>query len=105
MTYSSEAIASLKQAERFDMQIGREAGRVKDLERDNVIVHVGKPIGSTTGWVGAYFWQVWVEYTDAPGQVHARIDSEPSAVWAYDAAMTIPLRGRRDRRQSRAGFA
>jgi hypothetical protein len=85
MNSTPEAVEALKQEERLDVQILGKQGIVKDLSRDNVIVHVGKPIGSITGWVGAVFWQVGVEPGDAPGTVHARIDRGEPQVWQFPA--------------------
>ncbi|TPE47325.1 hypothetical protein [Amaricoccus solimangrovi] len=83
MQYDAAAIEALRNDQRLDIQILGEHGLVKDLSRDNVIVHVGKPAGSITGWVGPVFWQVWVESGDAPGSVHARVDRGEAQVWQF----------------------
>ncbi|MBC2666064.1 hypothetical protein H7F51_11105 [Novosphingobium flavum] len=63
-------------------------GEIADLARDNLIVHVGKPVGSITGWVGTLFWQVWSDRSDAAGVVHARIDEGEAMVWQFDAGLS-----------------
>lgn len=63
-------------------------GIVADLSRDNLIVHVGKPVGSISGWLGTIFWQVWVEPRDTSGTVHARIDQGEAESWQFDAALS-----------------
>lgn len=85
MHYTPESLDALRSDARLDVQILGQQGVVRDLSRDNVIVHVGKPIGSITGWLGAIFWQVWVEPGDAPGVVHARIDRGEAQVWEFPA--------------------
>jgi hypothetical protein len=62
-------------------------GRIADLSREQVIVHVGKPVGSVTGWVGPIFWQVWSDRGDAAGLVHACIGEGETVVWQFDAAL------------------
>lgn len=89
MHYSPESIEALRAASLLDVEILGEQGAVRDLSRDNVIVHVGKPIGSITGWLGPIFWQVWVEPGDAPGTVHARIDRAEAQIWQFPTSHDV----------------
>ncbi|SFY45900.1 hypothetical protein SAMN04244548_05406 [Paracoccus pantotrophus] len=77
-------IDALKEKDRFATALAGQAGIVKDLLRDNVIVHVGKPMGSVTGWLGTFRWQVWLDYSDAAGEVRARIDGQPAQLWRFE---------------------
>ena len=90
MTYSERAIATLRENGRFEPQPHAEAGIVADLRRDNVIVHVGKPVGSVTGWVGPVFWQVWVEPYQAKGSVFARVDRGEKQELTFDPMLALP---------------
>ncbi len=60
-------------------------GVVADLRRDDVIVHVGKPVGSITGWVGPIFWQVWLDARVETNTAYARIDQGEIETWHFDA--------------------
>ncbi|WP_323013579.1 hypothetical protein [Devosia sp.] len=90
MTYSEQAIATLREKGRFEPQPHAEAGIVADLRRDNVIVHIGKPVGSVTGWVGPVFWQVWVEPYQAGGRVFTRVDRGERQELLLDAELALP---------------
>lgn len=63
-------------------------GLIADLSRDNVIVHVGKPVGSITGLVGPIFWQVWSDVRDPAGTVHARIEQGEAETWQLDPSLS-----------------
>ena len=88
--YTPDAIENLRGHDRLAIRRNAAEGIVADLSRDNVIVHTGKPIGSVTGWVGALFWQVWLEPYDAAGVVRARIDEGPSELWTFDSSLDQP---------------
>lgn len=88
MPITPAEIENLKKSDRFAPEIDAQKGRVADLERENLIVHIGKPIGSVTGWLGTYFWQVWTEHRDAAGIVHARIDQDAAVVWTLDDTLS-----------------
>jgi thiazole synthase ThiGH ThiG subunit len=66
----------------------RTKGVIADFQRDQVLVHVGKPVGSVTGYVGPLFYQVWVDRSDAPGVVHARIAQTEAETWALDVGLS-----------------
>jgi len=87
MQGTQQMIEELKKRDRFETALAGQAGIVRDLARDNVIVHVSKPIGSITGWVGAFRWQVWLDYGDADGEVRARIDGEPAQLWMIEPGL------------------
>ena len=89
MGYTSEDITKLKRQDRFAGQILAEQGQVKDLAREEIIVHVGKPAGSVTGWVGPVFWQVWVETADPAGTVRARIDRGAAEKLQLEASLPL----------------
>ncbi|WP_138471202.1 hypothetical protein [Poseidonocella sp. HB161398] len=91
MSYDADAISRLQARDRYETRLAGQRGIVKDLERDNVIVHVGNPIGSVTGWVGTIFWQVWVDPADAAGTVHARIGEAEPETWEMEADAAIPV--------------
>jgi hypothetical protein len=91
-SFSAEAIVALKNAGRLEALRLSYQGRVRDLALDTVVVHVGKPEGSITGWVGSTFWQVWVEPFDAPDAVHARIDHGDIQQWRFDVTFNIAER-------------
>jgi hypothetical protein len=90
MGYSADEIAALKENGRLAEQVAGLRGQIADLTRDNVIVHVSKPVGSVSGWIGAIYWQVWVEPFHAPGQVSARWDRGARQDWQLDAALSVP---------------
>jgi hypothetical protein len=88
MRYTPEIIANLKSTGRLQAQISAEHGVVKDLARDGVIVHLGAPVGSISGWVGALFWQVWIEPGDPAGAVHVRVETGPKEQWRLDESLS-----------------
>jgi hypothetical protein len=89
MVYEAEGLAVLQRHGRLAAQLGAERGRVNDLSRDEVIVCVGKPVGSISGWVGPLTWQVWIEPYHQPGEVNARIDRGLETLdWRFDSTLT-----------------
>lgn len=86
MAYDGAAIAQLQAKDRLEMRVQGLEGRIRDLSRDNLIVHVGKPVGSITGWCGGIFWQVWRDHADSEGIVRARCDEREVEIWQLDAA-------------------
>ncbi len=99
MEYTVQHIDALKRNGRLEEQIAAAKGIVADLSRDNVIVHTGKPVGSVSGWIGAIYWQVWIEPWHQPGQVSARLDRGALLQWQFDASLAGPdlLAAARDR--------
>lgn len=87
--YQADGIEKLKRDGRFEARLASERGVVADLRRDGVIVHVGKPIGAVSGWVGPVFWQVWVDGARPTGSVSARIDRGAQQEWTLDAGLSV----------------
>ena len=85
---SGNKVDGVREVSRGEADLLQARGVVADLSRDSVIVHVGKPVGSITGWVGPVFWQVWVDVRDKAGTVHARIDQGETETWKFDAALS-----------------
>lgn len=87
MAYEAETIDILKRTGRFEARISGDLGTVKDLQRNEVIVHTGKPFGSVSGWAGPVFWQVWVDAGQAAGHVFSRINREERQEWKFNPAL------------------
>ena len=88
MTYTTDTIDILKKEGRLDARLAGTLGAVKDLTRSDVIVHIGKPYGAVSGWVGPLFWQVWVDPGQAAGKVFARIERGEREEWQLDASLS-----------------
>lgn len=81
-------VDGVREVSREEAALLNARGVVADLSRDKLVVHVGKPVGSITGWVGPAFWQVWVDVRDAAGTVHARVDQADAETWQFDASLS-----------------
>jgi thioredoxin reductase (NADPH) len=86
--YPAEVIANLKSVGRLQAQISAERGIVNDLALDEVVVHVGAPLGAIDGWVGSTPWQVWIEPGALAGHVSARIGDAAKQGWRLSADLT-----------------
>jgi thioredoxin reductase (NADPH) len=82
--YPPEVVANLLTEGRLEAQVAAERGALRDLSLDEVVVHIGAPMGAVSGWVGSTFWQVWVEPGDPIGHVHVRIAGGPKHLWRLE---------------------
>jgi thioredoxin reductase (NADPH) len=86
--YPPEVVENLRTEGRLEGQVAAERGALRDLSLDEVVVHIGAPVGAVSGWVGSTFWQVWVEPGDPVGHVHARCAGGPKQLWRLDGDLS-----------------
>lgn len=84
----SNQVDGIREVSRSEADLLEARGIVANLSRDNVTVHVGKPVGSITGWVGPIFWQVWADVRDDAGTVHARANRGEAETWQMDPELS-----------------
>lgn len=87
MSTSSNNVDGVREVSESESVRLEAVGQIKNYAQDNLVVHVGKPVGSISGWIGTNFWQVWSDRSDAPGMVHARIDERTAETWTLDPAL------------------
>ena len=88
MIYSPESIAVLKRDGRLEAQVRGERGRLDTLSLEELVVCVGAPVGSISGWLGSLSWQVWIEPFHVAGQVRAQLQGGEKLDWRMDESLS-----------------